>query len=162
MPFFGTTDNSPMSAYRAQALVDPDAILFAGAVPFGSRALGVSTKSSDYDFAILKSNYEAMYDTALENRYPLKNYFKVVPKSGNNYMAIHSTKDGTKVDILVLEHQSDVDIVRDAIKLVKRRYISSFLCAKTARIEAYEKALLMLGFRTRWPVAICRWLSKHF
>jgi len=140
---------------------------FAGAVEFGSRALGVENEYSDYDFAILRSNFEKLFENSgLPNEYTIKTYFKVIPPYGNNSMArgaftVDVGRRNIDVDLLVLEHQEHLNTIATAVSTIqvnpRRR-----LFIKAVRIELFEQALLKEGFRLRWPVAIARWLMKTF
>jgi len=143
---FGTTIQSPFEA-PAYAPLTPESILFSGGVMFGSRALGVDKHHSDYDIAICKANFKALVaDRDIPfSTYPIDDYFEVVPPSGdNNLLKYRDYKTGDSIDIVVLEHQHDVDIMRAAIAEL-RLSPKSELTPKHWRITAFEKALLKLG-----------------
>ena len=135
----------------SKAVVPIEALQFAGAVEFGSRALNVATQDSDYDFAILRSNYENLIELQPKIReVPIAKHFNVAPAKGNNTIAanVHTTLGKTPglVDILILEHPKDVQIVAEAVQDLKLLPIDK-LRNKKYRIKAYDKALLAHGFK---------------
>ena len=144
--------------------VNPSTLRFLGAVQFGSRALGVHTDQSDYDFAMLRSTYEAAFKDTNHEQLPLRNYFKIVPPTGNNTLVRKIPAiDGNTIDILVLEHHAHLDVVRGAIyKMTSGNEPFPPYRNKQYRIKVYEKNLLQLGFRTRWPVVIANWILRIF
>lgn len=116
------------------------ALRFSGAVEFGSRALGVHSEHSDYDFAILKSNYLKLFPNCDLAEIRRDNYFKIKPGYGHNYL-----KKRNNIDILVLEHQEHLDTVRKAVEELKT-LPTYFLEDKPLRISLYEKSLEVHGF----------------
>lgn len=140
--------------------VSIEALRFAGAVEFGSRALGVHTEDSDYDFAILRSNFEQLFGKDIK-AFPIKQYFDVVPPNGNNELIPKMWLGDKRVDFLILEHPAHLDMVRRAVAYLKQLGYHS-LTDKPYRIARYQKALLHEGFRVRWPVVIANWIRKTF
>ena len=119
------------------------ALKFSGAVEFGSRALGVHRERSDYDFAILESTYLKLFPNCDIVRIPISEYFKISPGYGQNYLKKHSLVDN--IDIIVLEHQEHLDIVRKAVEELKT-LPTYFLEDRSLRISLYEKSLEARGF----------------
>lgn len=140
------------------------ALRFSGAVEFGSRALGVASKYSDYDFAILRANFNNLFENNMPDEFPIKNYFRVIPPKGNNTLA-HKVKtdDNNYVDLLVLEHQEHLDMLKNAINSIKYNpKYSPWMYDKVKRIRIFEDALSDAGFITRWPVRLSNWILKTF
>ena len=125
-------------------------LLFSGAVEFGSRPLGVATKDSDYDFAILRSNYvKLMENRLLPEEINIKKHFTVVPKKGlNTIVTSIKIKDEKTLDLLILERQEDIDTIKISIDYIKSKYSSEILSNKQLRINLYASALLSHGFKT--------------
>ena len=123
---------------------------FAGAVEIGSKALGVNTEHSDNDFVMLRKHFHELTNGLYEkDELSINNYFTAYPKTGNNTM-IHKmwTGDGL-TDILLLEHESDLDIVRNAMESIKH-FPKLVLSNKSQRIALFEEALLVRGFKEPW------------
>ena len=134
----------------SNALVPIEALQFAGAVAFGSRALNVETEESDYDFAILRSNYENLIELQPDIREtPIGKHFNVVPAYGNNTLAanVRTTNGKTTglVDILILEHPKDMQTIANAVNALKLLDLDK-LRKKKYRVKQYDKALLHYGF----------------
>lgn len=146
------------SASTQSAPISIDALRFTGGVEFGSRALGVHTDNSDYDFAISLATYEQM-DTTSHKRLPIGNYFKVSPKTGNNFL-VKALSDRGSLDLLVLEHPSDVDKIRNAVKYMINSFSSIDLAIKNYRINKFEKALLREGFILNWRFRAIKWFAN--
>jgi len=137
----------PIHAVPTQsAFLTIDKLLFAGAVPFGSRALDVDNANADYDFAMLRTNFETLMkddtDTALR-LVPAERYFKIVPPWSTASMIVVNLKG--KTDILLLEKQWHVDAVRKSVEDLKElpRYHYTY---KPDRVRLYQLALLHNGF----------------
>jgi len=123
-----------------------DKLRFAGAVEFGSRALGVERDSSDYDFAMLRTNFTNLIagnnhiDAIVVD---VSKYFEVVPAYSTCSLIVTDIAGNT--GILLLEKQSHVDIIRksidDMLKLPRSLYQ-----AKPRRTELYQAILLRNGF----------------
>jgi len=118
---------------------------FSGAVLFGSKALGVENSHSDVDMAIVAHNYYTLEKSFTSNviQRPLDQYLNVYPPKGNNFMVRQKTSD-PRIDLLVLENQSDVDIVQRAVEMIKDK---PYLEHKRHRCYYYEQALLSLGWK---------------
>lgn len=119
-----------------------DKLISSGAVLFGSAALGVATDSSDTDYVVLRKNF----DTTNLQECCISKYFKVTPATGYNTMAVKvHVGNNSFIDILILEHQSDLDIVQNAVAALSKlpKYM---LLDKYIRIKLFEKALLHYGF----------------
>lgn len=139
---FGVTD-------VAIAEITISSLRFSGAVEFGSRPLGVSTENSDYDFAILRANYEKLTEnTQKADEVDITKHFGVRPYTGNNTLAVNVRVKGTRdtVDILILEHQKDLNTVSLSIETLKQLPIGK-LMDKQYRVNKYCEALLDNGFR---------------
>ena len=122
-------------------------LLLSGAVEFGSRALGISTRNSDYDFAILRVNYETLLGEEEYLELPPDKYFKVVPPGGkSSLVAGIPLKEGTTLDLLVVEKKEYLDIIKEAIKYMKSTYRKDILKYKNLRIDLCEAELLHRGF----------------
>lgn len=156
---------SPTANY--QELTVPK-LLFAGAVEFGSRALNVDYERSDYDFAMLRSNFYKLMENSnyFFTILPIKNYFKIIPRYGKNSLIrglmIGNIFSGTKLDILILEHQEHIDIIRKSVDFVKTTYSTKLLKGKNFRIKVYEQALEKYGFQKQMKYKIADWIIKHF
>jgi len=136
----------------------PETLVFLGAVAFGSRALNVHTKHSDYDFAILRSTYDKFTEGKDRfNAVPIKDYFKVVPPYGNNTL-IKANILNKNYDILLIEHKEHLDIIRKSVQDLKN---SSYnLHNKQRRIAMYELALLQNGFKLDWRYKTILWFAN--
>jgi hypothetical protein len=135
---------------------------FCGAVEFGSRALGVNFFYSDYDFAILRSSFDKLFENNKPDEFQIKHYFKVVPPKGNNTIVVKYQLDtGDYLDLLILEHKEHVTAIKRAVNSCTLHH-PTHLRQKHRRIALFEKALLNEGFRTRWPVLISNWILKTF
>ena len=127
-----------------------DALRFTGAVEFGSRALGVSaTNYADHDVAVTREIAGKILET--KDGYSvccIDDYFNVVPKSEGNYLirGLYSHGDSNEIDLLVLENQSDLDIVKKSVEDIKG-LDRMFLQVKSNRIKAYQKALKKNGWK---------------
>ena len=129
---------------------------FSGAVEIGSKALGVSTEHSDNDFVMLRKHFHELTNGLYEkDELSINNYFTVYPKTGKNTMIHKMWTDDGLTDILLLEHESDLEIVRSAMESLKR-FSKSVLSNKCQRIALFEEALLARGFKEPW----CRRLAK--
>jgi len=130
---------------------------FCGAIEFGSRALNVNTNKSDYDFAILRSNYEELFKGENLPEFPLDNYFRVLPAYGRNtllpnFQIMEKTsflgpfaRDFNALDLLIIEHQEHLNMINNAVKAL-HKCPKQDLCIKEFRIELYEKELEHQGF----------------
>lgn len=109
-------------------------------VQFGSRPLGVNSENSDFDFAILEKDLPE-FDYVLEDP---KKYFNVLPE--HSKLIINYEVNNKKMDILVLTHQKDLDVVKNTIEDLKKvpKYL---LRIKYIRVDLYEKALLHYGWK---------------
>ena len=136
----------------------PETLKFLGAVAFGSRALGVHDRYSDYDFAILRSTYEKFAEHN-DNfpELPLSNYFKVIPPHGNNTL-IKCYIQNKQYDLLIIEHQKHLDIIKKSIQDIK--HMARVLVNKQDRIRACERALLSNGFKLDWRYKVIRWFAN--
>ena len=121
---------------------------FAGAIEFGSVALDVHTNESDTDLAILKSNFNTLLSSEDLMLFDIKDYFRVIPSSGQNYIIPNMILNyGNEiVDLLVIEHKKDITAIKNAVKYVKATYSKRILANKIVRIALYEDALLQNGF----------------
>ena len=123
---------------------------FAGAIEIGSKALGVGTSYSDNDFVILRKHFHELTNGLYEkDELAINNYFTAYPKTGNNTMLNKLYTEDGLTDILLLEHESDLETVRDAMSAVKH-FPKSVLANKSQRIALFEEALLARGFKEPW------------
>lgn len=127
-----------------------DALRFTGAVEFGSRALDVPpTNYTDHDVAVTREMADKILETKDGYRVCcIDTYFNVVPKSEGNYLirGLYSHGDSNEIDLLVLENQSDLDIVKKSVEDIKN-LDKMFLQVKSNRIKAYQKALKKNGWK---------------
>ena len=142
--------------------LDVSVLLFSGAVLFGSRALGVGRSTSDYDIAIShKALNTLLADIEIDIvTSPLQKHFDIIPKTGSNYIIKGIKLNKDIADIIVLEHQSDVDnfITINAAVLASSSLL--LLKDKKIRTKAYKKAMLANGMiRTRF---YHRWFIKDY
>lgn len=109
-------------------------------VQFGSRPLGVHTNESDFDFAILKEDLPDFDYKLVDPR----RYFNVLPI--NSKLILGYKVNGKRMDILVLDLQTDLDVVRTVINdlINVPKYL---LAQKHIRLDLYEKALLHYGWK---------------
>ena len=152
---FNTTAAATIPNYPS---FTPETLKFLGAVAFGSRALGVHDKYSDYDFAILRNTYEKF--TEHNDNFPelpLDNYFKVMPPNGNNTLIKCNVKD-KQYDLLLVEHQEHLDIIKKSVEDIK--HLPYKYTNKQDRIRAYERALLSNGFKLDWRYKVIRWFAN--
>lgn len=144
-PGASTTSNAMRANY-----LSIDALKFTGAVEFGSRALGVSaTNYVDHDVAVTREIADKILETRDGYRVCcIDDYFNVVPKSEGNYLirGLYNHGDSNEIDLLVLENQSDLDIVKKSVEDIKN-LDKMFLQVKSNRIEAYQKALKKNGWK---------------
>ncbi|RLG71834.1 MAG: hypothetical protein DRO08_04150, partial [Thermoprotei archaeon] len=142
-----TASDDPITQVPSSA--DPithDKLRFDGAVEVGSRALGVEKSSSDYDFAMLRTNFDNL---VAGNNYinatagDVSKYFNVVPAYSSCSLVVAYITG--KTDILLLEKQSHVDIIRKSISDMRKlpKYLYQ---AKSRRIALYQAILLRNGF----------------
>lgn len=137
-----STTNNWLTSNR----LTPSALLFAGAVPFGSRALDVNIPSSDYDFAILDTNYYNLLGTEEYARVSLENYFKVIPPKKSFAVLNVPINTNEKVDLLVVTEQGYLTTIKEAVKYLKDNYRKDILQDRKLRIRLYEAELLHRGF----------------
>ena len=123
-------------------------LLFAGGVLFGSRALNVETADSDYDIAILHSNLNTLLSSSPIKLVivPLENHFEVVPPYGHNYLIKGLEFTEGPVDIIVLEHQEHLDMIRKSTGTVLQSTSNLLLKDKDIRRLVYMKAMKQHGF----------------
>jgi len=108
-------------------------------VQFGSRPLGVHSDKSDFDFAILESDLPD-FDYVLVNP---KKYFNVLPE--HSRLILGYKVNNKKMDILVLKHQKDLDIIKTVMSELCN--VPKYLLAqKPIRLDLYEKSLLHYGW----------------
>lgn len=125
---------------------------FVGAVEFGSRALGVNTNRSDYDFAMTAKAFEEFFgNSSYQLRYndTLEKYFKVTPPDGFNqifkYYLEGTSFNSHYLDVIVVEFEEDLEVIRKAVK--ETAIHPTFkLRNKAFRIKAYETALFNNGW----------------
>lgn len=149
-----------MNVAQTASTITVAQLRFAGAVMFGSRAFGVQTSTSDYDFAILRSNYKKLIGNAIHLEKPLNNYFKVTPKKGDNTLVRLTGTDN--IDLIILEYASDVAIVQKAVNKLKNISNPARLQNKAIRIAFYEAALESYGFRRSLKYRIVNWVLNLF
>jgi len=119
-------------------------------IMYGSRALGVHTEESDYDFAILHTDVLENKELFMDCRFgdPLK-YFQTVPETP--FAMIYKTKlevekEMFRADILVLTDEDDLQVIVDAVSDVcdVPMYM---LKDKDLRVRLYQLALENYGWR---------------
>ena len=135
--------------------INAELLEFAGAVPFGSRALDVATAKSDYDFAISAKNAKNLN---LDSSYKIDPaiYFKYLPcihKSVLYYKV--PTTDNNYLDLLVLPTDADVLTVSKSISFLKNSTTKKTLKNKYSRIQLYERQLAYNGWCTPLKGLIC-------
>jgi len=139
-----------------------EALLFAGGVLFGSRALEVHNNYPDYNIAILESTFIALFQGVIPaEKIGIRNYFKVIPKIGTNYLVQTVLADNKEVDLLVMSEQSSIDIVRESIEHIKS-CSTAVLRDKRTRIQLYEEQLCKNGFKLQLRYRIANFVIKHF
>lgn len=118
-------------------------------IPIGSMALGVQTKNSDYDVYMTANSYALLFKHSITNNINAidsKNYNAIKPRDG--YCKIiykFKTADNHYCDILVLEYESDLTIIKLAMNDLAT--IPKYLMKdKPFRIAAFQNALLHYGF----------------
>ena len=114
-----------------------------GSVIIGSKGLGLEN-CNDIDIAMLDSDYRLL--KVSENNYfegEMKNYFSVLPMGNNKLVKF----DG--VDLLLFEHQRNLDAVSEVIELMKQ-IPKSILQVKRIRVYIFEQLLITdHGFKNR-------------
>jgi len=139
----------------------PSKLLFAGAVLFGSRALGVNEEDADYDFAIYYNNFKNLVD-GKHPEFPIKDYFTVIP-NGKAFL-VRIVEFEADIDIVVLRDINDLTTIKRSIDELKN-IDSRKLKHKKFRVKEYEKALLRNGFKLSNRAKIKRtflWLQKYW
>ena len=121
------------------------------AVMIGSRAFGVESEGSDYDYAVLESTFDTLDPNHKLNA---RNYVKVFPvdergvmKNSSIFKSSMSINDEvTSVDILIYEDQEDLDRINSVVELMKT--IPKLLIeSKTERVRVFETLLEDQGFK---------------
>ena len=113
-----------------------------GAVLIGSRAFGVASESSDWDYAVC---LEKVNDILPDSTFSMKEYFQYVPPMGNNLVALKWKLEDAIVDVLVYEKQSDVDTLKKIV--AELSVIPTYIMSeKYLRILLFEKAMSVHGF----------------
>jgi len=128
-------------------------------VMFGSHALGVSDKASDYDFALTSKTFSKLKQ---ENRIPIGSYVDIsaylqsLPSNASSVLYNTGIENKDRyiysVDFLILEDTSDVDTVSKAINAL-RKYPKEVLLDKGNRITLYNEQLVKYGFLPRKNIA---------
>jgi len=106
-----------------------------GTVVIGSTGLGLEN-CNDIDIAMLTSDYRRL--KVFKNNHfegEMKNYFNVLPMGNNKLVKF----DG--VDLLLFEHQKDLDAVSEVIEQMKQ-IPKNILQIKTIRIYIFEQMLI--------------------
>lgn len=113
-------------------------------VLYGSRALGVDTDKSDYDYAILLEHIRPVY--SLEDIDSPRRYFKYLPEDGAYGILYKVPLPNNEVtDILILNDEDDLQVVRDAISDLQR--VPTYLLQdKATRVTLYQTALKEYGW----------------
>lgn len=125
--------------------------ILAVGVPIGSMALGVPTSTSDYDVYMTADAYGKLFKHSISqclDAINSTNYNAIQPRDG--YCKIRykfKTADNHFCDILVLEYDSDLAIIKLAMNdlAVIPKYLMK---DKAFRIAAFQNALLHYGFIT--------------
>ena len=143
----------------------PTQMLFIGAVEFGSRALGVHTDDSNYDYAITLETWEVIsksknFSCSTLN---LMEYFNVIPTSGVNTLIRFDkyNNNNTEMGIVVVEHKSDLEVIRKSVEDV-RALAWHELALKAFRIAEYQKALLRNGFTVKGDKVFAAKLLRYY
>lgn len=104
----------------------------------GSRGLGVATKDSDLDIAMLwKDLPKYLNDNKVKD---IRNYFNYLPLGNSGLIRLE------KLDILLFEEQSDLNILKQSMSDLK--VVPWYLLEdKTTRIHLFEQILNHYGFR---------------
>jgi len=114
----------------------------------GSRALGINTEESDYDLVIhINDLPRYLLDRVINIDLSLARYFNLLPKHGNGHIlrGFTGASGNSKVDIIALESQEDINIIKQSLEDLKQcpYYM---LKNKQTRINLFETALKNYGF----------------
>ena len=109
-------------------------LLFSGAVRFGSKVLCDNYR--DEDFVIVRANWDKVTNgTKYSREANVSNYFSVIPPYGGSLIKF----DG--VDVIVLEEQSHVVMVKKSVKYLQDNYSKQELSIKDFRVKVFEEQL---------------------
>ena len=115
-----------------------------GAVLIGSRAFGVESEGSDWDYAVCLEKVDGILP---DSTFDMEKYFGYVPPMGNNLVALKWELEDAIVDVLVYEKQSDVDTLKRIV--TELSVIPAYIMSERyLRILLFEKAMSVNGFIT--------------
>lgn len=112
------------------------------ALLIGSRALGVESKYSDYDYAVSKSVLDNIDIESADGYVALvsaKAYFNVLPL-GNTMLVKLSFGSGIMCDIIVFENEEEVDALKRSMEIMKK-VPKEILEHKYLRVLIFEQLL---------------------
>ena len=116
---------------------------FKSSILIGSRALNVHTEKSDFDICILLKDLPKQLKKIKKE---LSRYFIILPLNNSYLIRKYRTKDNIIIDIIIYTKQSDLKIIKKAIK--DTRKIPKYLLKdKPFRVMSFEKSLLHYGFK---------------
>jgi len=155
-------NHDPFEGRNSNFKLVPQSLTFIGAIPIGSRALGLSAnKYTDHDFVVLKRNWDILMEGHHNevSYYPIEEYFNVQPTGGSNHLAKYTAYPS--IDIVILEREEDVQAVSRAMRKLLA-LDKEELKFKHWRITAFEKELLRQGFKIRTTTRRNPNTSKEF
>lgn len=157
---FGCTSIDSFRSDTLNSRLSKNQLIFAGAVPIGSHPLKVAGDRSDYDFAILRSDFNTLTDSEYEKlELDITPYFTAYPRTGHNTMLHKLPIEEGLADIIILEHKQDVEIIRSAMRKISGAPKST-LHNKNQRIALFEEELLKRGFKEPWQRRLAKWLVQ--